>query len=48
MTTALPASCLTPVTQLPPQGSTQTLTLSVPKTLPFSMPIDISMARRIE
>ena len=40
MTTALPDRCLTPVAPLPPRDSAQTLTLSVPKNLPFSMPID--------
>ena len=29
-----------PVAPLPPRGSARTLTLSVPKILPFSMPID--------
>ncbi len=40
MTTALSARCPTPVAPLPPWASGRTLTLSVPKTLPFSMPID--------
>ena len=40
MTTALLARCPTSVAPLPPRGSARTLTLSVPKTLPFSMPID--------
>ena len=40
MTTALPAHCPAPVATLPPRGSARTLTLSVPKTVTFSMPID--------
>jgi len=32
--------CPTPVVPLPPRGSARTLTLSMPKTLQFSMPID--------
>ena len=34
------ARCATPVVPLPPRGSAQTPTLSMPKTLTFSMPID--------
>ena len=39
MTAALPARCPTPVAPLPPRAA-QTLTLSTPKPLTFSMPID--------
>lgn len=40
MTTALLARCPTPVAPLPPRDSARTLTLSMPKTMQFSMPID--------
>ena len=40
----LPARCPAPVAPLPPQGSAQTLTFSMPKTLTFSMPIDTPTA----
>ena len=40
MAAALLDRCPAPVAPLPPRGSGPPLPLSVPKTLPFSMPID--------
>lgn len=40
MTTTLPARCPAPVAQLPPRGSRQTGTFSMPLTGTFSVLID--------